>query len=72
MRTGSWDSLSVLKPENTLHLLSHASLPCNDVYIRTCQHAKVIKLLQSLFEQYPGNDNAPPSTQLCAMECIGR
>jgi late competence protein required for DNA uptake (superfamily II DNA/RNA helicase) len=55
MRTGSWDSLSVLKPENTLHLLSHASLPCNDVYIRTCQHAKVIKLLQSLFEQHPGN-----------------
>jgi hypothetical protein len=41
MRAGNWDFLCVLKAENISRLLSHASLFCNDVCIRTCQHAKL-------------------------------
>jgi hypothetical protein len=62
MRAGIWDFLCVLKPENILHLLSHASLPCNDVYIRTCQHARV-QCLQLVSVQYLRDVNGPPSAK---------
>jgi hypothetical protein len=48
MRAGNWDFLCVLKAENILRLLSHASLFCNDLCIRACQHAKLKLYIWSL------------------------
>ena len=38
MRAGNWDFLCVLKAENILRLLFHASLFCNDV----SEHANIL------------------------------